>query len=48
VFAAEISRLAEFEKAAAEGVPVESVKDDRWFRLAVAAGPICRATGFTS
>ena len=29
VFAAEIPRLAAFEKAAAEGVPVYGVKDDR-------------------
>ena len=29
VFDAEIPRLAAFEKAAAEGVPVYSVKDDR-------------------
>jgi chromosome partitioning protein len=29
VFTAEIPRLAAFEKAAAEGVPVYSVKDDR-------------------
>ena len=29
VFTAEIPRLAAFEKAAAEGVPVYGVKDDR-------------------
>jgi chromosome partitioning protein len=29
VFKTEIPRLAAFEKAAAEGVPVYSVKDDR-------------------
>jgi chromosome partitioning protein len=29
IFTSEIPRLAAFEKAAAEGVPVYSVKDDR-------------------
>ena len=29
VFTSEIARLAAFEKAAAEGVPVYAVKDDR-------------------